>query len=157
MVFSKLDRLARSVFEFAKLMRVFRSRGWGLVCLDPEFDTDTAAGRLVAHVFAAIGEWEVENTVERLADAREAKRDAGGWASGPPPFAYRAEGRGRLGEDPDEQEVIARIIALRDGPPRRTWKQVAAKVPLSPGGGKNAYRRATGGSGGRIHTREVTP
>ena len=150
-VFAKLDRLARSVSVFSRLMRRSRDEGWGIVCLDPEFDTGTAAGRLVAHIFASVGEWELENTVERLQDGRAAKAARGGYVGGPTvPFGYRVSA-GRLVEEPGEQEVVRQVVELRrDG---RTWKQVAAALDssLHPNTVKRAYRRATGESGGRVH------
>jgi DNA invertase Pin-like site-specific DNA recombinase len=131
-------------------MRRFRSEGWDIVCLDPEFDTGTAAGRLVAHVFASIGEWELDNTVERLQDARRAKAEQGLYVGGKVPFGYRVEDD-RVVEDPDAQETITRLIVLRrEG---RTWKQVAEALGgrLHPNGVKKIYRRETGESGGRVH------
>ena len=150
LVFAKLDRLARSVAVFSRLMRRSRDEGWGIICLDPEFDTGTAAGRLVAHVFASVGEWELENTVERLQGGRAAKAAKGLWTGGKPPFGYRVEGD-RLIPDPSQQETIQRLIALRkEG---RTWQQVAEALggKLHPNTCKKIYRRETGESGGRVH------
>ena len=48
LVVAKLDRLSRSVFDFTRLMRAANEDGWALVCLDPEFDLTTAAGRMVS-------------------------------------------------------------------------------------------------------------
>lgn len=83
LVFAKLDRLARSVMIWGRLVERAETEGWAIVCLDPEFDTSTAAGRLVANVFASVGQWEVENFVERMQGGRQTKRKMGGYIGGP--------------------------------------------------------------------------
>lgn len=57
-VVSKLDRLTRSLSDFAGLLDRSVSEGWGVVALDVDVDTTTATGRLVAHVMASVSEWE---------------------------------------------------------------------------------------------------
>jgi hypothetical protein len=73
---------------------------------------------------------------------------------GPVRFGYRVEGKQYV-EDPAEQQTVREIVRLRDGPPRRTWKQVGSAVGLHPNTVKKVYRRETGRSGGRVHAREV--
>ncbi len=71
---AKLDRLSRSVLDFAQLMVRARDLGWGLVALDLGVDTTTTSGRLVANVMVSVAEWErdiiSQRTREGLADAR---------------------------------------------------------------------------------------
>ncbi len=57
-VVSKLDRLTRSLSDFAGLLDQSVREGWGVVALDVDVDTTTATGRLVAHVMASVSEWE---------------------------------------------------------------------------------------------------
>lgn len=57
-VVSKLDRLTRSLSDFAGLLDRSVSEDWGVVALDVDVDTTTATGRLVAHVMASVSEWE---------------------------------------------------------------------------------------------------
>lgn len=75
LVVAKLDRLARSVLDFSRLLAEADRRGWELVALDVGVDTTTATGRMVAHILAALGEWEREvissRTREAMGEARE--------------------------------------------------------------------------------------
>lgn len=75
LVVAKLDRLSRSVQDFAATMDTARKQGWALVALDLGVDTTTPAGELVANVMAAVAQWERRvisvRTVEALAAARE--------------------------------------------------------------------------------------
>lgn len=75
LVVAKLDRLSRSVQDFAATMDTARRQGWALVALDLGVDTTTPAGELVANVMAAVAQWERRvislRTVEALAAARE--------------------------------------------------------------------------------------
>lgn len=77
LVVKTLSRLARSVADFANLMDRAQRRGWGMVCLDLNIDTTTAAGRLVANIFASVAQWEREVIGERTADAHRVRRDRG--------------------------------------------------------------------------------
>lgn len=77
MVAAKLDRIARSVIGFGKLLERFDKNGWTLVALDLGVDTSTAAGRLVANVMSAVSEWERMAISERTKAALKAKQAAG--------------------------------------------------------------------------------
>ena len=58
LVVAKLDRVSRSVYDLAGLMKRSQDEGWGLVVLDLGLDSTTPAGRLTGHVMAAVAEWE---------------------------------------------------------------------------------------------------
>src|SRR5215210_7973308 len=55
---AKLDRLSRSLLDFAGLLERARRRGWTLVALDLGVDTSTPQGELVANVIASVAQWE---------------------------------------------------------------------------------------------------
>jgi DNA invertase Pin-like site-specific DNA recombinase len=76
-IVSKLDRLSRSLVDFAGLMQRAQRRNWQLVALDVNIDTTTAAGALVANVMASVAEWERRTIGERTAAALAAKRAQG--------------------------------------------------------------------------------
>lgn len=75
LVVARLDRLSRSVYDSTRLMREAEERGWALVCLDPEFDLTTAAGRMV--FFPAVGsEDEVKAALAHVVRERARVADA---------------------------------------------------------------------------------
>lgn len=77
LVVAKLDRLSRSVQDFAGLLATARRQKWGVVALDLGVDTTTPSGRLVAHVLAAVAEWERDVIAQRTRDALAERRAAG--------------------------------------------------------------------------------
>lgn len=108
---AKLDRLSRSLLDFASLMEQARRERWGVVALDLAVDTTTPSGALMAHVMASFAQYERRVIATRTSDALRELR-AQGRAFGPTPFGFRREGD-RLVQDEHEQGVIARMIRLR--------------------------------------------
>lgn len=109
LVVSKLDRLSRSVADFASLLTWFTESGRTLIALDLGIDTSTPGGRLVANVFASVAEWEREVIAARTKEGLHAAREAGRPISGP--------------SIADNPELTAKIQALRsDG---LTMRQIA--------------------------------
>lgn len=98
---TRLDRLSRSVADFATLLDRSQRKGWGLVLLSPNLDTSDAAGRFTAHVLASAAEYE-----RALISARTREGLA----------QRRAEGV-RLGRPQSlPLDVVARIVAMhREG------------------------------------------
>jgi DNA invertase Pin-like site-specific DNA recombinase len=74
---SKLDRLSRSLLDFAALMVRSQHEGWNLIALDVDVDTTTPSGRLVANVMASVAEWERDTIGARTRDALAARRAEG--------------------------------------------------------------------------------
>lgn len=83
LVVAKLDRLSRSLVDFASLLETARRQQWALVALDLGVDTTTPAGELVANVMAAVAQWERRVIGQRTADAL-AQRKAQGLPIGRP-------------------------------------------------------------------------
>ncbi|GAB3586343.1 recombinase family protein [Calidifontibacter terrae] len=77
LVVAKLDRLSRSLLDFAETMNMARDQGWALVALDLGIDTTTPAGELVANVMAAVAQWERRVIGERTKDALAAAKAKG--------------------------------------------------------------------------------
>jgi len=98
LVASKLDRLSRSVLDFARLLETAQEQGWGLILLDLDLDTTKPTGRLVAHVMSAVAEFERQRIAERTREALT---------------AVKARGV-RLGRPPTvERQVVERVCAER--------------------------------------------
>jgi DNA invertase Pin-like site-specific DNA recombinase len=77
LVVSKLDRLARSVHDFAGLVRVAEREGWGIVALDLGVDMTTPTGGLLANVTASVAEWERRIISVRTSEALAQRKAAG--------------------------------------------------------------------------------
>jgi DNA invertase Pin-like site-specific DNA recombinase len=76
-VVAKLDRLSRSLADFANLMAQAQSEGWNLVALDLGIDLSTAAGEFMANVMASAAQWERRIIGQRTRDALAVKRSQG--------------------------------------------------------------------------------
>lgn len=76
-VVAKLDRLSRSVQDFAGLLDSARKQGWAIVAIDLGVDTTTSAGELVANVMAAVAQWERRAIGERTSAALRAAQARG--------------------------------------------------------------------------------
>jgi DNA invertase Pin-like site-specific DNA recombinase len=98
-VVAKLDRLSRSVLDFAGLMADANKRGWNIVALDLGIDLSTPAGKLVAGMMANVAEWERDVISQRTKDGLAAKKAAGT----------------RLGRPSAlPTDVVSRIVAARN-------------------------------------------
>ena len=74
---AKLDRLSRSLLDFAGLMERSRSKGWALIALDLGVDTSTPAGEMMANVLATFAQFERRLIGQRITEALAQKRAAG--------------------------------------------------------------------------------
>lgn len=77
LVVAKLDRLSRSLLDFAGLMQRSQKKGWSLVALDLGVDTTTPAGEFMASVLASAAQWERRIIGQRTKDALAIKRAQG--------------------------------------------------------------------------------
>ena len=87
LVVAKLDRLSRSVAQFANLLERFRSKGWGLVILDLGIDTTTVMGEAMATMAATFAQMERRRIGERTREALAVKRAQGIRLGRPPTLA----------------------------------------------------------------------
>lgn len=69
LVVAKLDRLSRSMVDFAQLLARAHEEGWGIVALDLDVDTSTPNGELVANIIMSLAQWERRIISERTTDA----------------------------------------------------------------------------------------
>ena len=112
----KVDRLSRSLMDFARVMALFDARRVSFVSVTQQFNTATAMGRLVLNVLLSFAQFEREIVAERTRDKMAAMRRRGKWAGGLPPLGYDVEaGTSRLKINPDEADRVRAIFELVPG------------------------------------------
>jgi DNA invertase Pin-like site-specific DNA recombinase len=89
----KIDRLSRSLMDFAKLVEVFDRNEVTFVSVTQSFNTTTSMGRLTLNILLSFAQFEREVTAERIRDKFRASRMKGIWMGGNPPYGYRVEDR----------------------------------------------------------------
>ncbi len=77
LVVAKLDRLSRSMLDFAALMAKAQKQSWGIVALDVNVDTTTPSGEVMANVMAAFAQFERRLIGQRTREALSKKRESG--------------------------------------------------------------------------------
>src|SRR5215217_543986 len=89
----KVDRLTRSLTDFAKLVELFDEHGVSFVSVTQAFNTTTSMGRLTLNVLLSFAQFEREVTGERIRDKIAASKKKGIWMGGVVPLGYRVEDR----------------------------------------------------------------
>lgn len=122
LIVAKLDRLSRSVLDFAGIMEAANKEGWSVSVLDLGVDTSTTNGKLIMHVMIALAQWERELIGDRTRAALKAVRARG-----------TALGR-RSGVSGETRTLIR---ALRDS--GMSWQKIAntleqQDIPTGQGG-----------------------
>ncbi len=84
----KVDRLTRSLADFAKLVELFDAHGASFVSVTQQFNTTTSMGRLTLNVLLSFAQFEREVTSERIRDKIAASKRKGLWVGGPLPLGY---------------------------------------------------------------------
>ncbi len=77
LVVAKLDRLSRSVLDFAAITEQAKRRGWSVVALDVDVDTTTPTGELVANITSSVAQWERRIIGVRTSEAMQAMKARG--------------------------------------------------------------------------------
>ena len=105
----KVDRLTRSLADFAKLVELFDAHGVSFVSVTQAFNTTTSMGRLTLNVLLSFAQFEREVTGERIRDKIAASKKKGMWMGGPVPLGYRVQDR-KLVIDEAEAETVRLIF-----------------------------------------------
>jgi DNA invertase Pin-like site-specific DNA recombinase len=111
----KIDRLSRSLADFAKLVEVFDRNGVTFVSVTQSFNTTTSMGRLTLNILLSFAQFEREVTAERIRDKVAASRKKGMWMGGVPPYGYRVENRKLVIDDEHAEDVrwiFARFLEI---------------------------------------------
>src|SRR5437764_8188431 len=105
----KIDRLTRSLADFAKLTEIFDARGVSFVSVTQQFNTTTSMGRLTLNVLLSFAQFEREVAGERIRDKIAASKQKGMWMGGMPPLGYECHDH-KLIVIPDEAETVRHIF-----------------------------------------------
>ena len=105
----KVDRLTRSLTDFARIVEAFDARNASFVSVTQSFNTTTSMGRLTLNVLLSFAQFEREVTGERIRDKIAASKKKGMWMGGFVPMGYAANGRS-LTIVESEAAVIRRIF-----------------------------------------------
>src|SRR5438552_9142676 len=89
----KVDRLTRSLADFAKMVELFDAQGVSFVAVTQQFNTTTSMGRLTLNVLLSFAQFEREVTGERIRDKIAASKRKGMWMGGVPPLGYDVRDR----------------------------------------------------------------
>jgi site-specific DNA recombinase len=148
----KVDRLTRSLTDFAKMVEVFDARGASFVAVTQQFNTTTSMGRLTLNVLLSFAQFEREVTGERIRDKIAASKKRGMWMGGLVPLGYDVIDR-RLTVNQSEAEKVREIFRryLELGSVRLLMEDlnrrgVRSKVRVArngkPSGGNSFFRGA---------------
>lgn len=133
----KIDRLSRSLADFAKLVEVFGRTGVTFVSVTQQFNTTTSMGRLTLNILLSFAQFEREVTAERIRDKVAASRKKGIWMGGVPPYGYRVENR-KLVIDPERAEHVCWMLArfVEIGSATELARQIDQRGLLTPNGNR---------------------
>jgi site-specific DNA recombinase len=107
----KIDRLTRSLADFAKLVEAFDAKSISFVAVTQQFNTTTSMGRLTLNVLLSFAQFERELASERVRDKVAASRKKGKWTGGTVPLGYDAKDK-KLVINKAEAETVRTIFRL---------------------------------------------
>jgi DNA invertase Pin-like site-specific DNA recombinase len=147
----KIDRLTRSLADFAKMVELFDQTGVSFVSVTQQFNTSTSMGRLTLNMLLSFAQFEREVTAERIRDKIAASRRKGMWMGGPPPLGYDVRDK-RLVINQHEAQTVTQIfqmyLKLRTTGALTTWAAAEGIITKQRMGGDGRLR-----SGGRPFSR----
>ena len=148
----KVDRLTRSLADFAKMVELFDAHGVSFVAVTQQFNTTTSMGRLTLNVLLSFAQFEREVTGERIRDKIAASKKKGMWMGGVPPLGYDIRER-RLVINPAEAKKVRHIYerylelgCVRQLSQELDKKGIVSKVRVSQKGIKSGGCRFSRGA-----------
>ncbi len=105
----KVDRLTRSLADFAKIVEIFDASSVSFVSVTQQFNTTSSMGRLTLNVLLSFAQFEREIAGERIRDKIAASKKKGMWMGGYPPLGYDVADR-KLVITPHEAEAVRHIF-----------------------------------------------
>ncbi len=139
----KVDRLTRSLADFAKIVEALDARGVSFVSVTQQFNTTTSMGRLTLNILLSFAQFEREVTGERIRDKIAASKRKGMWMGGTIPVGYDLKER-KLIVNPKEAKQVVRLFHLyldlgcvSKLKARLDQEGVKSKVRISAGGNRS--------------------
>jgi DNA invertase Pin-like site-specific DNA recombinase len=111
----KVDRLTRSLADFAKMVEVFDAHGVSFVAVTQQFNTTSSMGRLTLNILLSFAQFEREVTGERIRDKIAASKRKGMWMGGNVPLGYDVKERKLLVNDAEAdtvRDIFRRYLTL---------------------------------------------
>jgi site-specific DNA recombinase len=139
----KVDRLTRSLADFAKMVEVFDAQGVSFVAVTQQFNTTTSMGRLTLNVLLSFAQFEREVTGERIRDKIAASKRKGIWMGGYPSMGYDVCDRRLVvnqAEASTVQEIYHRYLKTGSVPKLKKeldWNGVVSKIRVSRKGNRS--------------------
>jgi len=147
----KIDRLTRSLTDFAKLVEIFDKKGVSFVAVTQQFNTTTSMGRLTLNVLLSFAQFERELSSERVRDKVAASRRKGKWTGGGVPLGYDVIDK-KLVINPTEAKTVRYIFkryldlkCLRLLNEDLNGQGIVTKCRVNKNGNQTAGRRFTYG------------
>jgi site-specific DNA recombinase len=148
----KVDRLTRSLLDFARLVEAFDAAGVSFVSVTQSFNTTTSMGRLTLNMLLSFAQFEREVTAERIRDKIAASKARGMWMGGTPPLGYAPDGRTL--KIVDEHAALVRHIFSRYLALGSVWElkgELAAQRVIMPVRTSASGKSTGGGAFARGH------
>jgi site-specific DNA recombinase len=148
----KVDRLSRSLLDFARIMATFDARNVSFVSVTQQFNTTSSMGRLTLNILLSFAQFEREIISERTRDKVAATRRKGKWSGGAPVLGYDVDAKAkRLVVNDAEAERVRAIFALYLE--HRALLPVVRELDQRGWRGKVWTTRKGRGQGGRVITK----
>jgi site-specific DNA recombinase len=148
----KIDRLTRSLADFAKIVEVLDRAEASFVSITQSFNTTTSMGRLTLNMLLSFAQFEREVTGERIRDKIAASKRKGIWMGGPVPLGYEVDAR-KLVINPQEAELVrhtyqrylemSSVVELADELNARGYRTKIQNRASGPHRGGCIFRRGT--------------
>jgi len=141
----KVDRLTRSLADFAKMVELFDQHGVSFVSITQQFNTTSSMGRLTLNVLLSFAQFEREVTGERIRDKIAASKAKGMWMGGMPPIGYLVRDKALVIDEPSAElvrEIYQVYLAL--GNVRLLKEDLTRRARMTP----QRTSRRNGQSGG---------
>jgi site-specific DNA recombinase len=148
----KVDRLTRSLADFAKMVEVFDARSVSFVAVTQQFNTTTSMGRLTLNVLLSFAQFEREVTGERIRDKIAASKRKGMWMGGVPPLGYDVRDRRLVVNRPEAvtvKHIYERYLELGSVRLLRNdleCREIVSKVRVSKSGVRSGGRQFSRGA-----------